>query len=224
MPDSIPPTGPPEAPPAPPPRRSGRRISSILEALPGAVQGERISFGDLVDAFDSRAFGPLIVVFAAPNILPVALPGISAVLGAPLILLAWQLMLGRSRPWLPGILRRRSLARRDFERLVARIVPRLQRIERMIRPRLLLLTGATGKRLVGAAALLLSMIVFLPVPFGNAIPGVALVLLAVGLHGRDGGAELAGLSIGLVGVVVVWGFIWGIMEAALLIARSGLGF
>lgn len=68
------------------------RISSILEALPGAVDGDRISFGDLVDSFGARAYGPLIVVFAAPNILPVALPGISAVLGAPLILLTAQLM------------------------------------------------------------------------------------------------------------------------------------
>jgi hypothetical protein len=220
MPDSTPPPWPPPVEAA---RPAGRRISTILEALPGAVEGERISFGDLLDAFDSRAFGPLIVVFAAPNILPVALPGISAVLGAPLILLAWQLMLGRQRPWLPGILRRRSLARCDFERLVARIVPRLRRIERLLRPRLLALTGPVGKRLVGAAALLLSMIVFLPVPFGNAIPGVALVLLAAGLLGRDGGAVLAGLLIGLVGVGVVWGFIWGLMEAALLLARHGLG-
>ena len=85
--------------------RSGRcrRIPSILEALPEAVEGDRISFGDLVDAFESRSFGPLIVIFAAPNILPVALPGISAVLGAPLILLTAQLMLGWHRPWLPRL-------------------------------------------------------------------------------------------------------------------------
>ena len=81
-----------------------------------AAEGERISFGDLVDAFDGRAYGPLIVLFAAPNMLPVALPGISAVLGAPLILLTAQLMIGRRHPWLPGFLRRRSLARTGFER------------------------------------------------------------------------------------------------------------
>ena len=69
--------------------------------------------------------------------LPVALPGISAVLGAPLILLTAQLMIGRRRPWLPGLLRRRSLARESFEGLVGRIVPRLQRMEEMISPRML---------------------------------------------------------------------------------------
>jgi hypothetical protein len=211
------------APSAAAPIRGGRRISSILEALPGAVAGERISFGDLVDAFDGRAYGPLIVVFAAPNILPVALPGISAVLGAPLILLTAQLMLGRPRPWLPGILRRRSLARPDFEWLVGRIIPRLRRIEAWIRPRLLLLTGVVGRRLIGAAGMALALLVFLPVPFGNALPGLALVLMAVGLLGRDGLAVLGGALVGAAGLAVVSGFIWGIMEAAVLFTRHGLG-
>ena len=132
-----------------------------------------------------------------------ALPGISAVLGAPLILLTAQLMLGWHRPWLPGILRRRSLARGDFEGLVRRIVPRLRRIERMIRPRLLPLTGPLGKRMIGGFGLLLSLIVFLPVPFGNVVPGLALVLMAVGLLGRDGLAVSFGAAVGALGLVIV---------------------
>jgi hypothetical protein len=203
--------------------RSGRRISGILIALAEATRGERISFGDMVDAFSARAYGPLIVLFAAPNVLPVALPGISAVLGAPLILLTAQLMLGRRHPWLPGFLRRRSLARASFESLVARIVPRLRRLEAMIRPRLLLLTGVAGTRLIGATGLLLSTIIFLPIPFGNMLPGLALVLMAVGLLGRDGVAVLAGGAIGIVGIAVVSGFIYGLLVAGVALLRSGLG-
>jgi hypothetical protein len=217
----------PEGPAAPAigrPLPGGRQISSILEALPETVTGERISFGELIDAFDTRSFGPLIVIFAAPNILPVALPGISAVLGAPLILLTAQMMLGWRRPWLPGILRRRSLARGDFEGLVRRIVPRLRRVEAKIRPRLMPLTGRLGQRLIGAFGLLLSLVVFLPVPFGNMVPGIALVLMAAGLLGRDGRAVLAGAFVGLAGVAIVWGFIYAAIEAGLLIARHGLGF
>ena len=105
------------------------RCPAILAGLAEAAEGERVSLGDMVDAFDARAYGPLIVLFAAPNVLPVALPGISAVLGAPLLLLTAQLMLGLHRPWLPGFLRRRSLKRSSFQSLVDRIVPRLLRIE-----------------------------------------------------------------------------------------------
>ncbi len=216
--------------PAPPPgpdpsRRPGthRRMSSILLGLVGSAEGERVSLGEMVDAFDARAYGPLIVLFAAPNILPVALPGISAVLGVPLMLLTAQLMLGLHRPWLPDFLRRRSLARASFESLVHRIVPRLVRIEAMIRPRLLPLTGAWGKRLIGAVGMVLAAIVFLPVPFGNAIPGIALVLMAVGLLSRDGVAVVVGGLIGAVGLAVVSGFVYGAVAAVTHLARSGLG-
>ena len=221
MPDSTPPV--PDSPPASARPGGGRRISGILSAMAEAAEGERVSFGDLVDAFDARAYGPLIVLFAAPNVLPVALPGISAVLGAPLILLTAQLMIGRRHPWLPDFLRRRSLARTSFESLVARIVPRLHRLERMIRPRFLPLTGIAGKRFIGAAGLILATIVFLPIPFGNMLPGMALVLMAVGLLGRDGIAVLAGGLIGLVGLAVVSGFVYGIALAAIALVRHGFG-
>jgi hypothetical protein len=222
MPEPIPPN--PAVTPASVRVRSGRRISGILQALAERTEGDRISFGDLVDSFSARAYGPLIVLFAAPNILPVALPGISAILGAPLILLTGQLMLGRRHPWLPGFLRRRSLARSSFESLVARIVPRLRQIERWIQPRWLTMTGIVGRRVIGAAGVVLATIVFLPIPFGNMLPGIALVLMAVGLLGRDGVAVLAGGLVGLVGLAVVSGFIYGIIVAGLALVRSGLGF
>lgn len=208
---------------SPRPPRGGRRISSILEALPHAVEGERISFGDLVDLFEGRAYGPLIVLFAAPNVLPVALPGISAILGIPLLLLTGQLMLGIKRPWLPPFLRRRSIARETFELLVGRIVPRLRRIEARVSPRLLRLTGHAGKRAIGALGLILAFIIMLPVPFGNAVPGLALVVMSVGLLGRDGMAVMAGGLIGMAGLAIASGFIYGALLAALALLRGGLG-
>ena len=51
--------------------------------------------GELVDGFENRAFGVLLFVSAVPVALPVAIRGISAVLGMPLLLLPWQLIRGR---------------------------------------------------------------------------------------------------------------------------------
>ena len=203
--------------------RPHRRMSAILLGLAELAEGERVSLGDMVDAFDTRSYGPLIVLFATPNILPVALPGISAILGVPLILLTAQLMLGRRRPWLPAFVRRRSLARRDFERFVGKVVPRLRRIETWIRPRYLILTGPVARRLIGAGGLVLATIICLPIPLGNAVPGLSLVLMAVGLLGRDGLAVIAGGLAGLAGLAIVSGFVWGIVEASTLFARHGLG-
>ena len=60
------------------------------------------------------------LIFAAPNILPVP-PGTSAVLGTPLVFLAAQMMFGRG-PWLPALVTRRSLSREDFAALVGRVL------------------------------------------------------------------------------------------------------
>ena len=47
--------------------------------------------------------------------------------------------------------------------------------------------------------------------------------MAVGLLGRDGLAVLAGGVVGLAGVAIASGFIWGVIEAGTLFARHGLG-
>lgn len=198
-------------------------ISGVLRRLASAGESERVSFGDLVDSFEIGAYAPLIVLFAAPNILPVALPGISALLGAPLILLTAQLMLGRRKPWLPGLLRRRSMRRSDLLRLVERIAPRLERLENRMRPRHPSLTGMVSQRLIGALGVVLSMIIFLPIPFGNALPGFALVLLALGLLARDGVMVVAGGAAAAAGLVVASGFVWGAVNAGIALVQHGLG-
>ncbi|MFT3974301.1 MAG: exopolysaccharide biosynthesis protein [Amaricoccus sp.] len=202
---------------------AGAGISGVLRRLARSGTGERVSFGDLVEAFEIGAYGPLIVLFAAPNILPVALPGISAVLGAPLILVTAQMMLGRRRPWLPGIIRRRSVRRVDLARLVERVVPRLERLEARMRPRHAVLTGRVGRRVVGAIGLLLATIIFLPIPFGNSLPGLALVLMALGLLARDGLMVAAGGGVAAAGVVVASGFAWGLAEGGAHLVEQGFG-
>jgi hypothetical protein len=198
-------------------------VSGALVRLARSGTGERVSFGDLVESFEIGAYGPLIVLFAAPNMLPVALPGISAVLGAPLILVTGQLMLGRRQPWLPSIIRRRSVRRQDLARLVDRRVPRLERLEARMRPRHAALTGGVGRRIVGALGLVLATIIFLPIPFGNSLPGLALVLMALGLLASDGLMVAAGGLVAAAGLVVASGFLWGTMQAGALLLRQGLG-
>ncbi len=55
-----------------------QRFSEVLNDL-ASRPAPAISLGDVLDAFGDRAFGALMLVFAAPNMLP---PGMSAVPGA----------------------------------------------------------------------------------------------------------------------------------------------
>jgi hypothetical protein len=66
-------------------------------------------------------------------------------------------------------------------------------IERLTRPRLPLLTGDVADTFTGLVCVMLALIMALPIPFGDALPGIALVLFALGMMQRDGVAILLGV-------------------------------
>jgi hypothetical protein len=169
-----------------------QRFSEVLSDLAGRPI-PAISIGDVLNAFGDRAFGALMLLFAAPNVLPLP-PGMSAVLGAPLLFITAQLMLGRSTLWMPRFIRERSISRNFFALLTAKLSPILSRAERYLRPRLGLLLHPLPERVVGAACLLLAIILFLPIPFGNIPPAFAIAAFALGILERDGLATLVGWS------------------------------
>lgn len=203
-------------------RRS--RLSTLLRHVSRGGAPGRITIGELMDTIGNRAFGVLMFVFAAPIALPIPVPGISAILGVPLLLLTWQLMVGRRHPLLPASIRRRSFDRRDFSRLVDRIVPWLERVEQMIGPRHLWLTEPAGERLIGSFGFALSIALFVPVPFGNMLPALALALLALGILERDGRVILAGGLVGMVGTLLLSGIAYGLVASALFMIGNALGW
>lgn len=107
--------------------------------------------------------------------------------------------------------------------MTLRLVPWLQRIERIIRPRILLLTEPISERLIGVVAFALAVVLFLPIPFGNMLPGFALALFALGILERDGLAIIAGVLSAIVSAVLVAGVIYGLVKAAVFIVHSALG-
>ena len=186
-------------PPAP------RPLSRVIVEL-GQTAGERVSLQELTEALTDRSFAALIILFAAPNLLPLP-PGSSTFFGIPLILIASQLLLGRPRLWLPRLLRERSLDQATFARLTTRMEPVLQRFERLAKPRYWPLPQVVAERFVGLVVLLMALVLVFPIPFGNWTPAVAAILVSLGLSERDGiwlaiGTLVAAGSLGLAAGIV----------------------
>jgi hypothetical protein len=196
----------------------GPALSQILQQLADDAGRERISFGDLLAALSDRALGALLFVFACPNALP-ALPGTSVILGAPLVLLAAQLAFKR-RPWLPGFIAKRSMSRTDFQTLVGRICPWLQRAEKMLRPRASAWALPPMEYLVGAVCLLLAIVVLLPIPLGNMLPALAISMLALGILERDGYWIVGGLTMAAAAAVLVSGVVFAGVQGVLFAATK----
>ena len=201
---------------------NGRRISAVLDELMAVhADAPQISVGEIVDHLKDRAFGLLLLVFALPNVVPVGIPGVSTVLGVPLILLAFQLLIGRPMPWFPRWVRRRCLSRPKLAAALGHARPHIRRMERLLRPRLLLLTGPLGERLLALIALALAIILALPIPFGNWPPALAIVLFALALLERDGLFYVLGLCATLLAIAFLAGA--GAAFLAAVMGVLGLG-
>jgi hypothetical protein len=174
-------------------------VSEVLLDLAGDGSGW-LRLGDIVTALGDRGYGILIFILALPNVLPLYIPGLSALFGIPLALIALQMMLGLPRPWLPQSLLRRPLRRQEFANVTHRILPWLLRLERLLKPRLPALTSLWAERAIGLFALVLALMLALPIPFTGIPLGAALALMGIGLLERDGLVLMAGATAGALAV------------------------
>lgn len=185
---------------AAPVRRRPRRLSDLFAQLARDAEGS-VSLGDIIAALGSRAMAPLLVLFAATNMVPLPPPS-SAILGLPLLAVAAQMAYGNRRIWLPGFLTNRSITAEQFRFIMDWIIPRLRRAENWIRPRYWPFWRRQGDRFIGVVAAALAIIVVLPIPGGNWLPAFSCALLGLAATERDG------ILLAIGGVVSVISFVW----------------
>lgn len=191
--------------------------------LPRLADGdeERLTVAQIVDRMKDRAHIALLVLFALPNVLP-SIPGTSAITGIPLVYLSLQLALGR-KPWLPAFIAKRSFSREALASVLAQAHPWLVSGERYLHPRLQMLTSARAERVVGVLMVILAVAVMLPIPFGNMLPALAIIFLALGLMEEDGAWILGGFATMIFGVAVFSTVLWGLFKAAVFVFLGAFG-
>lgn len=163
--------------------------------------GERISIGEIIGALDARAFGLATLIFSIPSLVPMP-PGVPTVVGLALLVVSSQMVFGRRELWLPRILTKRSFPRAAIVNAFEKHQKRLVSIEKISKPRLLVLSGRLGTILIGTTILLMSIILILPLPpGGNFPPALACAIFGLGLAERDG-------------VIILWGYLSAIIAAA----------
>ena len=200
---------------AQPSRPLPARTSEVLREL-AYGEGERVSFREILLGLRHRAFGFTMLIFALPSCVPMP-PGVPTVCGIALVIIALNLIAVRKRLWLPSAIADRSIARTDLRRLVDRMLPFLQRLERICKPRLAVMTEPIGKVFIGLVVLVLGVLLILPIPFvGNIPPAFAAVIIAIGVTERDGAVVLIGLLTSVAAIAIAsaatWAAILGIVR------------
>jgi hypothetical protein len=176
------------------------RASITIKRLVEELQGNEVALGTLLAALKDRGFPLLMILFALPN---AVIPGISFLLGTPVLLFSLQLAAGRGEVWLPGFIRRRRLSAPLFARVASRAEGFLIWIERRLRRRWTWLVTGAAERMLGLYIAAVTAFLMMPVPFGNALPALGISFMGAGLIERDGKAVALGMVLGFLGALYI---------------------
>jgi hypothetical protein len=182
---------------------------------------DRLTFSELAAQLHSRAWGGLLLIFAAINVLPLP-PGTSVFFALPLLIVSAQMVMGRASPWFPAKLDRRGVTKQLLAKLIDKMAWVEARIERIFKPRLPGLTGPAATRLIGLVCFLLGLVAAIPVPLFHVAPAAAIVLFGLALIYRDGALVIAAAVAALLSIAVD-ALIIGSSVVALSYAASWLG-
>lgn len=182
-----------------------RRLAAIvIEDGP-----DRLSFSDIAARLQSSAWGGLLFIFAAINAIPLP-PGVNVFFAIPLMIVSAQMALGRATPWFPSRIDRRGVTKEELRRLIEKMEWVEVRVERLLKPRLPLLTGRAATRVIGIVCFVLALLTMLPIV--HVAPAAVVVLFGLALIYRDGAVVIAAAVAAVIGAIA----------AALLVASGAV--
>jgi hypothetical protein len=164
-----------------------RKVLELARAKGG------LSIGEALESMGPAGIAFTVLFLAIPALTPIPGP-FGMVFGTTLALVSLQISAGRRTVWLPAIVRNRQVSFATLDLIVRHAVPMIARVEKVVRAdRIEVLTGPTAQALLGLPILLLAVVIALPIPFGNVLPVLSLVILAVAMMEGDGLVTLIGL-------------------------------
>ena len=176
-------------------------MSQRLAQIAEEVGPDRLSFTGLAAQLRSRAWGALLFIFAAINVLPLP-PATSWIFAIPLALVSAQMLLGRTSPWFPTRIDRRGVTRQQLRQLIAKVEWIELRVERIFKPRMAALTGPAATRLIGLVCFFLALVAAVPVPLFHIAPAAAAVLFGLALIYRDGALVIVAVVAAVLSIVL----------------------
>lgn len=190
------------------------RVSDDLRRILDLAGGRPMSVADIIRHTSGRGLQTIAIVLSLPFLSPVAIPGLSIPFGVAIAICGLRIAF-RHRPWLPEFIARRHISFAVLEKTLGFGIAVHTRLEKFVRPRWEVMLGSHPAQMaagfaVALSAFFLSLPIPPPFPLTNTLPGLAVVMLCLGMIERDGVVVLAGyilaaLSALYVGLIVFLG-------------------
>jgi hypothetical protein len=166
--------------------------------------GEK-TLGSLVELFEEKSFAILFVLLLGLPALPLPTGGATHVFEIIAVVLALQLIAGRTEIWLPDRWCRLELAGDRQQRFITGLMRMIRRLERFSRPRLRFLFDHRLSNIVfGLLVIAGSVGAFFAPPFTglDTLPALGVVLLSLGVLLEDIAIVVLGVIVGVAGVAL----------------------
>lgn len=194
------------------------RISAALAAAQAAVRDPVVTLRELFALLGEQGLLVFCGVLAAPFLLPVTLPAMSAVFGTPMLLIGFAVMVSRV-PWLPARLLDYRMPAGTVRQVLGKVRGWALRFEHLVRPRLLGLSGSATINVVNGGLIIMDVLLLMAplplVPFVNSVPALAIILLCFGMAERDGAVIALGYFVSLVSLAYVGGLMLLVLYAGM---------
>jgi hypothetical protein len=163
------------------------------------------TLGHLIDVFEEKSFAVLFVLLLGVPALPIPTGGATHVFELIAMLLALQLIVGRTSVWLPERWRRLELTGPRQQKFIRALLKTIRFLERFSRPRLRwVFNHRVSNGVFGLLVLLLSIGAFVAPPFSglDTLPALGAVLVSLAVLFEDALLVVVGLGVGVGGVAL----------------------
>ncbi len=197
-----------------------RKLSDELSLILREFEVETVTLREVLGLLHGRGYVLLVMLLALPFCTPVPIPGLSTPFGLIIMIIGVRLAFG-AKPWLPVRLLNTRLPPKIFAKVFSLTRKIILGFERLLRLRLLWLTGRDGLLQLHAVPIVICatmLLLPLPIPFSNVVPAWGIILMAAGLLERDGAFILGGyvatlITLAFFGAIAVFGveaveFLW----------------
>jgi hypothetical protein len=185
------------------------RTSILLRRLLEDKDKKFFTVAEISAGLGTSSFGVSLLAFSIPEVIPMPIPGMSAIVGIPTAIVSGQMIAGKKELRLPKWILKRKIPRKALAGAVRAILPFLERVEKAAKPRGRWVSNPLVQRLLGVFIFLLAIFIALPVPGTNMPPAIAIFITSLGMIERDGLMICVGILIGLASMVLIGGIAFG---------------
>jgi hypothetical protein len=189
------------------------RTSELLrDLLAKNPKLENFTVENILDSIGNTSFGASLMFFSIPEVIPIPIPAIAALVVLPTAAISTQMVAGKRQITLPKFLLKRSVPRKALVAAINTILPILEKAEKRMKRRWEWATDEKAQRLLGVFIFLLALSIAFPIPGFNMPQAIAVFVIGLGLVEKDGLVVAIGVLIGIAAVAVLGAVVFGLLS------------